>query len=895
MKVSMKKSNSVMQSATSPGRIVLVLLLGLAVAGVSFAGGSQEKAPPVLEIPPQPRQFISPENQDGLQDVLQLPFSSLVVPSEDTVIIEYALSVFDGDGNLVFEQRERQQERRGFFGNLFGGEKPRVEIPETLTWDGRYGLPQDRLPGDAREGDFVPDGEYTYQISIVDDGRNVISSAPFNVTVDNTPPEIGEFPPLEYTIFAPNGDGLRDDISFELRGSRELRWIVRIVDDQDELVFEKTIENETPRRIERDVAPPARFTWDGTRGTAGEEDRPRAPEGTYRLVLRGEDRAGNVAEETHPQAVTLSLQAAELVLTPADGNRWFSPNDSGVRDTLVVDVTVSDPDFFDRWTLDVLSRGQVVRSESGRGAPPGEWVFDGRRQDGSRFSDGPVALRLRGVLKNAIEVQSEPLEVYIDTVSPEAWVRVNTAPRETPQGEPLVFGAGTKESLAGTLRFERDVPWRFRVSLDDSPLLEGELEEFFALTGLTPRQVGSSEMKEVELVWSGEDLSGSGEAPDGRYELILEGQDRAGNRGASRPLRAIKDSSTPGVEITAENRVLVPLSRGDQAGVGYRIALEDTRGVREFSFEIRNDQGRVVRSEYRQRPFERFLWNGVSNGGRVVEDGEYYASVEVVWQNGHHARAEDSQPVRVERAPEPPKTGITLTPLPFAPDGESRNGLLTIGLELKAETEILGWEVVIDDPRGRPFIGFEGRGEPPAELTWDGLSESGELVQSAMDYPVRFTVVDAEGHEVTAEAVIATDILVMPDGDRLRIRIASIHFAGNTPDLFMSDREKLEQNLQTLRRLAQSLNRYPDRQIVVEGHAAHVYLQSPESIAREQREELLPLSRRRAEEVMKALIILGVDRDRMRIQALGGDRPVVPHEDLDNLWKNRRVEFLLDR
>ncbi|SIQ79679.1 OmpA family protein [Alkalispirochaeta americana] len=891
----MKTNKRVLQSAMRPGRIFLVLLLGLAVAGVSFAGGAQEKAPPVLEIPPQPRQFISPENQDGLQDVLQLPFSSLVVPSEDTVIIEYALSVFDGDGNLVFEQRERQQERRGFFGNLFGGEKPRVEIPETLTWDGRYGLPQERLPQDAQEGAFVPDGEYTYQVSIVDDGRNVISSAPFNVTVDNTPPEIGEFPPLEYTIFAPNGDGLRDDISFELQGSRELRWIVRIVDDQDDLVFEKVVENETPRRMERDVPPPARFTWDGTRRVPGEEDRARAPEGTYRLVLRGEDRAGNVAEETHPQEVTLSLQAAEVVLAPADGNRWFSPNDSGVRDTLVVDINASDPDFFDRWTLEVLSRGQVVRSESGRGAPPEKWNFDGRRQDGSRFPDGTVALRLRGVLKNAVEVQSEPLDVYIDTVPPEAWLRVNTKPQETPQGEPLVFGAGTKGSVAGTLRFERDVSWRFRVSLEGASLLEGDLEEFFAISGLTPRQVGSSEMKEVELVWGGEDLTGRGDAPDGRYELVLEGQDRAGNIGSSRPLRVIKDSSTPKVEITAENRLLVPLSRGDQAGVDYRISLEDTQGVREFSFEIRNDQGRVVRSEYRQRPFERFLWNGVSNGGRVVDDGEYYASVEVVWQNGHHAQAEDDRPVRVERAPDPPKVGITLTPLPFSPDGEGKSDLLTIALDLKAETEILDWKVAIDDPRGRPFKQFEGRGEPPRELSWDGLSESGELVQSAMDYPVRFTVNDSEGHQATAEAVIATDILVMPDGDRLRIRIASIHFAGNTADLFMSDRDKLEQNLQTLRRLAQSLNRYPDRQIVVEGHAAHVYLQSPESIAREQREELLPLSRRRAEEVMKALIILGVDRDRMRVQALGGDRPVVPHEDLDNLWKNRRVEFLLDR
>lgn len=1088
--------------------IVPYLVAFLLVAAVStpvFAGGAEEEVNPALDIPPQPRQYISPADGDGVQDELVLPFSSVVVPGEDTVIVEYALTVFDGDGNTVYLQREEQPERRGFFGNLFGGEKPRVEIPDTLTWDGRYDAPTNVLPPGVTAGELVPDGEYTYQLSIVDDERNTSTSPPFNVTVDNTPPEVDDFPPLEYRIFAPTGDGLRDVVPFELRGSRELRWIVRIIDEQGENVYEEQFENPTPRRIERDVNPPSRFVWDGTVGTPADTDRPLAPEGTYRLELVGEDRAGNTTTALHPQSVRLSLETADLTLESADGNPWFSPNDNGNRDVLPVRIVTNQPELVERWTMEVIFRDQVVRSESGSGAPPEVWRFDGRRQDGSVLPDVTVILRVRAVLINGTETQSGPLSVHIDTTPPVTVAALDTIPEATSPGDPIIFGAGDKTGITGTVRYERDVTWKFQITLEDQEIVAGTLQEFLDLSGVHPRRVPNTDLNEIELAWDGEVFEEVGAVPDGRYELVLEGRDRAGNVGRSRNISVIKDTRTPRVTLSTEDRNISPMSASPLSEIEFEISYGVPERIREFRFEIRNEEGRVVRSEYRQRPFEVYNWTGLTNAGTVVPDGEYTAGVEVFWQNGHSARVSgvgpitvDRTPPRIERlvpqyrvfyptgdgqrdtvridqrvvpgddwtgevldeednvvlrveytdevepvvwdgrdadgeivedgdyryvlssvdragnrtsatitvevntvmdAPElavtldpqpyspeaegvdgvlkirlltesmtlireweveirdpqgrpfrtfsgegdppptiewaglsddgtlvraaerypltftvrdhmnnvvsedatitiarfgPPVLGISLEPIPFAPNGDGNNDVLTIGLSVQAQSRIQRWVVEILDPHGRPFSRFSGTGDPPPRIRWDGLSDEGELVQSAMDYPVRFTVHDDIGNVVTEEATIATDILVMREEGRLRIRISSIHFAGNTPDLFMSERDKLEENLVTLRRLAQILNRYPQRQIIVEGHAAHVFLQTPESIAREQREELLPLSRRRAEEVIKALIILGVDRDRMSIQAHGGNRPVVPHSDLENLWKNRRVEFLLD-
>ena len=105
--------------------------------------------------------------------------------------------------------------------------------------------------------------------------------------------------------------------------------------------------------------------------------------------------------------------------------------------------------------------------------------------------------------------------------------------------------------------------------------------------------------------------------------------------------------------------------------------------------------------------------------------------------------------------------------------------------------------------------------------------------------------------------------------------------------------EQAEQNLQTLDRLAQVLGRFPDRSIRLEGHAVQVLWADPVRAATEQSDVLLPLSLARADAIRAALIDRGVQANRMTTFGYGGSLPVVPHSDLDNRWKNRRVEFVL--
>ncbi len=869
--------------------VAFVVLIGMAIAPV-FAGGSAETEAPTLDIPTQQRQYISPGNGDGVQDVLELPFSDVVIPAENMVIVEYVLSVFDGDGNLVYLVRETEDDRIGFFGNLFGGEKPRVEVPEELTWDGTYQVDNEAdLPEGAANGAAVPDGEYSYQLSITDDADNTTRSAPFAVTVDNVAPTIDSIQPVELAVFSPNGDGVRDTVGVRALGSREQSWVVRLEDESGELVFEQAFENATPRRVELDPAPPLDFRWDGRFGTVDEPGE-LAPEGSYTLVLTGTDRAGNSVEGRLEDPIVLSLTRAAIAITVEDGVPTFSPNDDGRRDDVSLLLDAGGAGSLARWTVEIRNRGQVIRAETGTGAPPNRWLFDGRRQDGSLLPDGQIEAVFIAELTNGSVSQSEPLVLTVDTLAPVATIVADTAPRGSDLTRGLVFGVGERRSVEGSFFFERGIFWNYELRYDGRIIALGPVDDALANFGLRTRPDGDRDT--VAVTWEGQALSGGGRAADGVYELVFAAVDEAGNQGVSQPIRLRKDGRTPDVGLSVDGRYVEPT-----------ISINTDYGapdlIEEFLFEIRDGRDRVVRSEYQREPFDNFIWPGVTNGGTLVEDGDFTASLRVIYLNGHIAEVDGVGPITVDRGgPRADQlvgvgASLTLVPVPFSPDDDGTADALRIDIQLDSTRPIRTWSLDIMDPRDNTFRTFGGTGRPPASVTWDGLSDDGELVQSAMDYPVRFSAIDDQGNEAFAQAVAATDILVMREGDRFRIRISSILFAPNTPDLFLSDDEQLEQNLDTLRRLARILNRYGRREIIVEGYAAHVFLEDPQR-QQEQDEVLIPLSRARATEVMQALIILGVDRDRMTVRGFGGERPVVPHSDRANIWQNRRVEFLLN-
>ena len=198
-----------------------------------------------------------------------------------------------------------------------------------------------------------------------------------------------------------------------------------------------------------------------------------------------------------------------------------------------------------------------------------------------------------------------------------------------------------------------------------------------------------------------------------------------------------------------------------------------------------------------------------------------------------------------------------------------------------------------------PFFEEKGKaakGKMPATWTWDGKGTSGEMVQSATDYLFTLTVADIFDNSSTYEGIISVDVLVRREGDNLRIIVPSIVFPPNSANFALLSAEEMRPNTRVLRLIANALNKFDAYQVTVEGHANPTTPPNTAQRTTEETRELVPLSGDRAKAVIEYLVTNNnVKRDRLSSIGIGGERTVADWDDTDENWKNRRVEFLLQK
>lgn len=246
-----------------------------------------------------------------------------------------------------------------------------------------------------------------------------------------------------------------------------------------------------------------------------------------------------------------------------------------------------------------------------------------------------------------------------------------------------------------------------------------------------------------------------------------------------------------------------------------------------------------------------------------------------------------------------PELDVRFSSRYFSPDNDGTDDEYTIYLSATDPSGIGHWSFEIHESgeSNRLFYKWEGDGTPPAELNWNGYNANGdELVQSAEEYPYIFTASDSLGNVSTGKGIIQIDVLVIKEGNRYRIQVPSIVFGSNEGDFQGLNEQTLRYNDWILRRIAVVLQKFDTYRVTVEGHANRTVAPSASAAVRQREDnELQALSEKRAKAVVEYLVGLRVDRSRMTALGIGGARPLVPYDDKNDWWKNRRVEFLLDR
>lgn len=233
---------------TATARIAFALLVVATFAAFFVAQELKTTPPDVQDV--RARGFFSP-NQDGRFDRMRMSF---FLKQDDDV----TATVLNRAGDEIRVLAERR---------LRAGQRMR------LVWDGT----------DAR-GRAVPDGIYRVRLNLRRQGRAVL--IPRNITKDTTPPRItvtsvgpARTPGPE---LLPRRDGEPAAVNFQAparRGSRKEVLVFRTDVRPARPVFAR------PVRLADDAT---RWTWDGTvRGR-------RVAAGTYVVIVRGRDQAGNI-------------------------------------------------------------------------------------------------------------------------------------------------------------------------------------------------------------------------------------------------------------------------------------------------------------------------------------------------------------------------------------------------------------------------------------------------------------------------------------------------------------------------------------------------------------------------------------------------------------------------
>lgn len=705
--------------------------------------------------------------------------------------------------------------------------------PESIEFDGV--TDQQTV---IREGEYLAEFSVSYR-----NGNRPETESPTFV-VDLTPPQV--LTRADRGLFSPNGDGNLDTVTVFQESSRESVWTGVIRDEGDEIV----------RSFTWTTVADQSAMWNGRRN-----DGRLSADGRYTYTLEATDSAGNHAISA-PLTVVLDTSDAEVAVFGE--YEAVSPNADGIRDQQRLFLRVDREDEVSQYRVEVLSNsGEAIRSYEGRSDVADSVVWDGTLASGRRVVDGAYHSNFWVRFTNGVEIEAQSGEFVVDTTPPDIALTTEYT-LFSPDGD------GRRDTMQISQLTSSEESWSASLRTRD-----GAIVSEFLWTGTAD-----------DVVWDGRDPAGN-LVPDGEYFYEISSTDRAGNSSAASIGGLIVDTREPRLFVTATTESFSPNGDGIRDAVDLSLYANVIDGSEGWTLTLEDDSGLVVR-EFSGDTVEStrtISWDG-RDGRGTVREGRFVAVYRINYVKGNRASA-TSTPMVVDVSP--PDLSLGLSPTPFSPDNDGEEDELVISVSVDDVSEIQAWQLEILDRNRRFFNQFSGRGAPAAELIWDGRASDGELVISAEDYPYVFTVADELGNVTVQEGVIPVDILVIRDGDRLKVQISNITFEPNSPQLVIdSADERGAKNLAILLRLAEVFEKYSNYSIRIEGHAVNVT-----GTDREEREELQPLSLQRAQTVKDAMVNLGIAERRVTVVGLGGTEPIVPHSDLDNRWKNRRVEFVL--
>ena len=685
-------------------------------------------------------------------------------------------------------------------------------------------------------------------------------------------------------IFSPDGDGVKDSVTISQMitpktGAPVKNWKGQIVSTEDSAKVVK--------EYEFGEFPPESFVWDGIDGKGG-----LAQDGNYKFIITATDLAGNsAAYET--ANFTLDTSKAAVILSSSDVA--FSPNNDRIKETITFPVVpvIKNPIASYEFVIK-NENGETVKTVKGTQTPPKSFTWDGKADDGIVCSDGKYTAEISVKAESGSVAKAVTQPFVLDTKYPNLTASVPYTVF-SPDGDtkkdiiPVTVTGCTNENL-------------WTASIVDA---KGKAIRSFAWNGIVETNGKSG------FDWDGTDESGN-VVPDGTYSIVVKSEDIAGNAFKSEIGNIKLDNRPASAYVIAALEGISP--NGDKVKDTQTFTIKTTlaEGIERWSFDIADENGKIVRtwasdSANAKNLPEQIIWDGFDNSGNSAE-GYMSGNLKILYTKGNEVEYTTSPFVCTAL---PPQLEVITSPEFFSPDNDGVNDDLFIKLSGKTKSSLTSWNFTINDTAsGRPFWTTGGTSAITEQIIWNGLSNTSktsdgmaERVQSAMDYPFVFTATDDLGMTSSVKGLISVDVLVIRDGDVLKMAVPSIIFRSDNADFKTSaevanglDPEKAANNERVLKRICQILTKFSDYRVTIVGHANKVTAYEEEETENNPNQwgpALIPLSQARADYVKKYLVDHGIKADRLVTEGKGGTQLVVDWQDKVNNWKNRRVEFIL--
>ena len=725
-------------------------------------------------------------------------------------------------------------DRDGYIVNSFEGYE---DIPDYFTF---YGLSSDKK--------FLPeDSSYRGRLHIVYKNGNMPEAFSPDFEIDVTPPSVKI--DSEYKVFSPNSDGRKDYMLISQDTSREDVWTGVVKDWNGDEVY----------RLNWFDKAESVFKWDGISG-----DGRITADGEYTYEIFSEDRAGNRGKSA---VIRFIVDTEETPLMISREYGVFSPNKDGIKDTIRFFPELKKNNGIESYIFKISDKdGNAVYRKEGSGRIPEYFSWNGKEVSGKADAEG---------YRGSIEV------LYINGNNPKAQAGVFSIDTEFPvlkaEADYKIFSPnsdGNKDFLSvSVLRSSDEELWKGRIR---------------NMTGEIVREYNWKSL-DKKILWDGKDSSGN-ILSDGEYSFEIESSDAGGNRTSAVIDRITVDNRVTSALVSVGSDGFSPNNDNYFDSNEFALYVSPLDGIEKWSLDIKNNSGESVKTFKGDKVIPSSLkWDGKDNFGNI-NNGVYRSELSVLYRKGDNPSSVTRE-FLLDTAP--PESDIIISPYPFSPDNDGIDDEVEIKILLNDLSGIRKWSFSISDPAGSSFKTFKGKGKPSGRIIWDGNSGTGELVQAAEDYPFVLTAEDKLGNVHERKGIVPIDVLVIRDGDRLKIRISSMKFSPNKAQLVEDIPEVKEKNEKIINRLSEILNKYSSYNIRIEGHANNLSWADPGKAAIEEKDELIPLSDARCVTVRDILVKKGVDKERITMEGLGGTEPLVPFSDLKNRWKNRRVEFIL--